>query len=52
MAFGYWGVAVSVYTNIISRGAEVEFRKNAMIDIKFGGRPKVPAPVSKFVAER
>jgi hypothetical protein len=52
MVFGYWGVAVSVYSNIISKGAEVEFRKNAMIDIKFGARSKAPAPASKVVAGR
>jgi hypothetical protein len=48
MAFGYYGVAISVYTNIIAKGGEIEFHKNAMIDIKFGGRP--PIPTSKFVA--
>jgi hypothetical protein len=48
-ALGYYGMAWSVYTNIISRGAEVEFGKNAAMDIRFGGRKSVPA--SKFKAE-
>jgi hypothetical protein len=37
-AFGYYGMAWSVYTNVIARGAEVEFGKNAMIDIRFNSR--------------
>lgn len=39
MAFGYYGLACSVYTNLVSRGGEVEFEKNALLDIKFGARP-------------
>jgi hypothetical protein len=48
MAFGYYGLAWSVYSNVIARGAEVQFDKNAMMDVKFGARtaPKV----SKFQA--
>jgi hypothetical protein len=46
MAFGYYGLAWSVYLNVIARGGEVQFDKNAMMDIRFGGRP--PAPGSKF----
>jgi len=38
MAFGYYGLAWSVYSNVIARGAEVQFDKNAMMDIKFGAR--------------
>jgi hypothetical protein len=38
MALGYYGLAWSVYSNVIGRGAEVEFEKNAMMDIKFGAR--------------
>ena len=45
-ALGYYGAAWSVYSNIIARGAEVEFGKNAAMDIRFGGRKSVPA--SKF----
>jgi len=39
MAFGYYGLACSVYRNIVARGGEVQFEKNAMMDIKFGARP-------------
>ena len=38
MAFGYYGVAWSVYSTVIGRGGEVEFEKNAMMEIKFGAR--------------
>jgi hypothetical protein len=48
MAFGYYGLAWSVYSNVIARGAEVQFDKNAMMDIKFGAR--TPPQVSKFRA--
>jgi hypothetical protein len=45
-AFGLYGMAWSVYSNVIARGGEVEFDKNAVIDIKFGSR--TPAPAAKF----
>jgi hypothetical protein len=48
MAFGYYGLAWSVYSNVIARGSEVQFEKNAMMDIKFGGR--TPPQASKFRA--
>jgi hypothetical protein len=38
MAFGYYGLAWSVYSNLIARGNEVQFEINAMMDIKFGAR--------------
>jgi hypothetical protein len=41
MAFGYYGLAWSVYNNIIARGAEVQFDRNAMMDVKFGRPPVV-----------
>jgi hypothetical protein len=47
MALGYYGLAWSIYSNVIGRGAEVEFEKNAMMDIKFGAR----TPKSQFLAE-
>jgi hypothetical protein len=47
MAFGYYGLAWSVYTNVIARGAEVQFDKNAMMDVKFGAR--TPVKASKFL---
>jgi hypothetical protein len=48
-ALGYYGMAWSVYSNIIARGSEVEFGKNAAMDIRFGGRKAIPA--SKFRSE-
>ena len=46
MALGYYGLAWSTYSTVVGRGAEVEFEKNAMMDIKFGARP----PASHFLA--
>ncbi len=46
MAFGYYGLAWSVYSSVIARGGEVEFERNAMMDIRFGAR--TPAAGSKF----
>ena len=43
MALGYYGLAWSVYSNMLARGAEVHFDKNAVLEIKFGGRPAPPA---------
>jgi hypothetical protein len=39
MAFGYYKLAWSVYSNVIAKGAEVSFAKNAVLEVKFGGRP-------------
>jgi hypothetical protein len=38
MAFGYYGLAWSVYSNVVARGGEVQFDKDAMMDIKLGAR--------------
>jgi hypothetical protein len=46
MAFGYYGLAWSAYSSVIGRGAEVEFEKNAMMDVKFGAR----TPGSHFLS--
>jgi hypothetical protein len=46
MAFGYYGLAWSVYSAVVARGGEVQFDKNAMMDIKFGAR--APREASKF----
>jgi hypothetical protein len=46
MAFGYYGLAWSVYSNVIARGGEVQFDKDAMMDIKLGAR--TPPQGSKF----
>jgi hypothetical protein len=48
MAFGYYGLAWSVYSSVIARGGEVQFDKNAVMDIKFGARK--PPQGSKFHA--
>jgi len=48
--FGFYGLAWSVYSNILSRGSEVEFDKNAAMDIRFGGRIPIPAAASKLRA--
>ena len=48
MAFGYYGLAWSVYLHVIAKGGEVTFDRNAMMDIRFGARP--PAPGSKLRA--
>jgi hypothetical protein len=47
-ALGFYGLAWSVYLNIVARGSEVEFQKNAAMDVRFGGR--TPVPSSKFRA--
>jgi hypothetical protein len=46
MAFGYYGLAWSVYRSVVAKGGEVQFDRNAMMDIRFNARPK---GVSKFV---
>ncbi len=47
-ALGFYGMAWSVFTNVIAHGGEVSFPRNAVIDIKFGARTLPPG--SKFVA--
>jgi hypothetical protein len=42
-AFGYYGLAWSVYSTVVARGAEVQFGKNAVIDIGFNQRPPAPS---------
>lgn len=37
-AFGFYGLAWSVYSTVISRGNEVVFEKNAAVQIRFGVR--------------
>ncbi|MDE3166389.1 MAG: hypothetical protein KGN36_11335 [Acidobacteriota bacterium] len=48
MAFGYYGLAWSVYSNLVARGGEVQFGRNAMMEIKFETR--VPEAGAKFVS--
>jgi hypothetical protein len=42
-AFGYYGMAWSLYSALIARGAEVQFGKNAMVDIRFNTRSEPAA---------
>ena len=46
---GLYGLGWSVYSNVISRGAELEFGKHAAMDVKFGARTP-PVQASKFRA--
>lgn len=39
-ALGFYGMAWSVFNNVVARGAEVHFDKNAVIDVKFGARER------------
>ena len=48
-AFGYYGMAWAVYSTVFARGAEVEFGKNAVIDIGFNQR--APIGTAKIKAE-
>jgi hypothetical protein len=44
-ALGFWGLGVSVYTNVVSKGQETVFEKNHSVDIVFNPkRPATPAP--------
>jgi hypothetical protein len=38
MAFGYYGLALSVYSNVVAKGGEIIFNQNAMMDVRFGAR--------------
>jgi hypothetical protein len=49
-AFGYYGLAWSVFSTVVARGPEVQFDKNAVIDIGFNARvskPESDSPVAK-----
>ena len=41
-AFGYYGLAWSVFSTVVARGHEVQFDKNAVIDIGFNARASKP----------
>ena len=43
MAFGYYGLGWSVFSTVIARGQEVQFDKNAVIDIGFNPRTSTTA---------
>jgi hypothetical protein len=38
-ALGMWGLAVSVYSSVITPGHDVEFEKNSSMVVRFGVRP-------------
>lgn len=42
-AFGYYGMAWSLYATLIARGAEVQFGRNAVVDIRFNTRSEPAA---------
>jgi hypothetical protein len=41
-AFGYYGLAWSVFSTLVARGPEVRFDKNAVIDLGFNARASNP----------
>jgi hypothetical protein len=41
-ALGYYGLAWSVFSTVVARGPEVQFDKNAVIDIGFNSRASKP----------
>jgi hypothetical protein len=41
-ALGMWGLAASVYTNVVSRGRDVVFARNTEMEVRFGPRPVPP----------
>ena len=43
-AFGYYGLAWSLCSTVFARGAEVQFDKNAVIDIGFNQRAPEGTP--------
>lgn len=45
-AFGYYGIAWSLYSAPIARRAEVQFAKNATVDIRFDTRSEPPGEKS------
>jgi hypothetical protein len=38
-ALGMWGLAVTVYSTVISRGRDVVFARNTEMEVRFGPRP-------------
>ncbi len=44
-AFGFYGLAWSVFRNVVARGQEVEFPRNAGIEIRFGAREQPPSKI-------
>lgn len=42
-AFGYYGMAWSIFSTLIARGSEVQFAKDVMIDVRFDTRTDQPS---------
>ena len=38
-AFGYYGLAFSVFSTVLARGSEVQFDRNSVVDIEINARP-------------
>jgi hypothetical protein len=48
---GYYGLGWTVYNTIVSRGKEVEFKKNTAVSVRFGASPALEKKLgSPFVA--
>jgi len=45
-ALGYYGLAWSVFSTVVARGPEVQFDKNAVVDIGFNSRASKPEGVA------
>jgi hypothetical protein len=46
VALGWWGMAVTTYSTVVSRGHDVVFARNTEMEVRFGPRP-VPAGKKK-----
>lgn len=51
-AFGYYGLAWSVFSTVVARGPEVQFDKNAVVDIGFNARASNPESDSVAVKHK
>ncbi len=40
--FGFYGMGWSVYSTVVARGSDVQFARNAVLDIGFNARPSQP----------
>jgi len=47
-ALGFYGLGWSVFKNVVARGGEVEFNRNALVDIRFGTRPSLDSPAKPY----
>jgi hypothetical protein len=42
VALGWWGMAVTTYSTVVSRGHDVVFARNTEMEVRFGPRPVPP----------